>query len=143
MILLAMQRSGFLSGVTRGGPKPPDILTPTDMPHANSEEAMEEAKVTQENVATRRLWVGLKYWNQLPVLRAVKSISKPKRKITMKLPDMTKIVHGKNVGEVRGSVESWRVHIYADRCWLFGDARGAGETQRRIANVQGGVIGLV
>ncbi|KFY74096.1 hypothetical protein V499_05856, partial [Pseudogymnoascus sp. VKM F-103] len=56
---LSLQQSGFLRSVTRGGAQPPPVdALSTYVPEP----------VTQENVASRRLWLGLKYWNNTPVL---------------------------------------------------------------------------
>ncbi|TVY86023.1 37S ribosomal protein, mitochondrial, partial [Lachnellula willkommii] len=56
---LALQSSGFLSSVTRAGLTPPPLNTNT---------TYEPEPVTQENVSSRRLWLGLKYWDNRPVL---------------------------------------------------------------------------
>ncbi|KFX97412.1 hypothetical protein O988_04877, partial [Pseudogymnoascus sp. VKM F-3808] len=56
---LSLQQSGFLRSVTRGGAQPPPVdALSTYVPEP----------VTQENVASRRLWLGLKYWDNSPVL---------------------------------------------------------------------------
>src|SRR5690242_17464801 len=65
-LALAMHRAGLISSVTRGGATPP---APETLLTAASE------PVTTANVATRRLWLGLKYWNNEPIIRSVQSIS--------------------------------------------------------------------
>ncbi|KAB8336888.1 hypothetical protein FH972_021196 [Carpinus fangiana] len=70
---LALQNAGFISSVTRGGPQPPQLLTATSLPHATDDAALDpehpdSAIITQANVASRRLWLGLKYWKGEPVL---------------------------------------------------------------------------
>lgn len=92
-LALAMHRAGFLSSVTIGGPKPPnpeDILAAAPEP------------VNNENVATRRLWLGLKYYNNEPVMRNVQAISTSKRLVTAKLPELRKVARGFPSGQVRG-----------------------------------------
>lgn len=101
-LTLALQHSGFLSTVTRGGKRPPLLLTPTAMPHATSEADMAEATVTQANVASRRLWLGLKYWNNDPVLREMQLVSKPKQRVTLGFRDLTKVVRGREAKWVKG-----------------------------------------
>lgn len=54
------------------------------------------------NPAKRRLWLGLKYWNNEPVLRNVKLISKPTRRIWMDAKDFALIAKGKKAGYVEG-----------------------------------------
>ncbi|KAL2125026.1 hypothetical protein VTJ04DRAFT_1391 [Mycothermus thermophilus] len=90
----AMHRAGFLASVTRGGPKPPPpeaILSGDD-----------GEPVTSANVATRRIWVGLKYWNNEPVIKEVKPVSKPSRWVTVKLNELEKVTRGFNVPMVKG-----------------------------------------
>jgi ribosomal protein S8 len=92
-VLLALQNSGFLSSVTRGGLTPPPI---DDLASYVPE------PVTQTNVATRRLWLGMKYWNNEPVLSEMKMISKPTRRIWMDTEGLGRIVRGNKAGYVDG-----------------------------------------
>jgi ribosomal protein S8 len=92
-VLLALQNSGFLSSVTRGGLTPPPI---DDLASYVPE------PVTQTNVATRRLWLGMKYWNNEPVLSEMKMISKPTRRIWMDKEGLGAIVRGRKAGYVEG-----------------------------------------
>src|SRR5215469_9930667 len=48
----------------------------------------------------RRIWLGLKYYDSLPVLSEMKLISKPTRRIWMKSEDIAKIVRGRRAGIV-------------------------------------------
>ena len=123
-LCLNLHKQGFLSTVIRGGPSPPDLTTlHTGEPlpsapdataylrqaHQGSNDAdshldklVEEATVTQENVATRRLWLGLKYWNSQPVLSEMKMVSKPKQRIWLNSQDIGTIVRGREAGYVKG-----------------------------------------
>ena len=58
--------------------------------------------ITQENVASRRLWVGLKYYNSRPVLEKMRLVSKPKRRVWMSLLDLEGISKGQQRGYVKG-----------------------------------------
>ena len=58
--------------------------------------------ITQENVATRRLWVGLKYWNNEPVLRGMNMVSKPTRRVWMGVPELMELTRGNQKGYVKG-----------------------------------------
>ncbi len=92
-LALALHRAGFISSVTRGGPHPPPpeaLLT------------FEIEPVTTANVATRRLWLGLKYWNNEPVMKNIQPISKPSRLITATLPELQRIMRGFPAGYVKG-----------------------------------------
>ncbi|KAK4193257.1 ribosomal protein S8-like protein [Podospora australis] len=92
-LCLALHRAGFLSSVTRAGPTPP---LPEELL------AFETEPVTPANVATRRLWLGLKYYNNEPVMRNVQAVSKPKRLVTAKLPELAKVARGFPQGQLRG-----------------------------------------
>ena len=92
-LALALHRAGLISSVTRGGPRPPP-------PEALL--ATETEFVTSENVATRRLWVGLKYWDNKPVVRNVSPVSKPSRLVTATLPELSKVARGFPVGQLKG-----------------------------------------
>ncbi|KAA8570004.1 hypothetical protein EYC84_002342 [Monilinia fructicola] len=88
-----LQSSGFLSSVTRGGltPPPMDELS-TYVPEP----------VTQRNISTRRLWLGLKYWNNEPVLSHMSIISKPTKRIWMDVEGLSNLVRGRDANFVRG-----------------------------------------
>jgi ribosomal protein S8 len=100
-LALALQNAGFLSTVVRGGmtPPPPHLLL--NHPSSNNEAAELEA-VTQENAASRRLWLGMKYWNSEPVIDKMQMISKPTRRIWMDTEGLSALVLGKQSGYVKG-----------------------------------------
>ncbi|OXV11332.1 hypothetical protein Egran_00905, partial [Elaphomyces granulatus] len=100
-ICIALQQSGLISSIVRGGPTAPAPHLLLGHPTIVDEEAGAEP-VTQSNVASRRLWVGLKYWQSEPVLGTMTSISTPKRKISVKLPDLRNILQGRRSGSVDG-----------------------------------------
>ncbi|ORY19846.1 40S ribosomal protein-like protein S8 [Clohesyomyces aquaticus] len=54
------------------------------------------------NPARRRLWLGLKYWNNEPVLRKMKLISKPTRRIWLTSEELGKITRTRQAGFVKG-----------------------------------------
>lgn len=89
-LMLALHRAGFISSVTRGGPSPPEDLT------------AEPETVTSLNVATRRLWVGLKYWDNEPVMRNIVPVSKPSRLVTSDLKELSRVARGFEAGYVKG-----------------------------------------
>jgi ribosomal protein S8 len=60
-----------------------------------------EGVVTQENRASRRLWLGLKYYESSPVLSKAKMISKPTKRIWLNSQDLGRVVRGRQAGEVK------------------------------------------
>ena len=55
----------------------------------------DEGVVTQENRSTRRLWLGLKYWDGSPVLRKARMLSKPTKRIWLNAQELGGLVRGK------------------------------------------------
>lgn len=85
LLSLALHRAGYISSITRGGPAPPDPETAG---------TLSPEPTTHANVATRRLWLGLKYWDGKPVMSNLRLVSKPKRLVTMNLQGLERIVRG-------------------------------------------------
>lgn len=122
-LALALHRAGLISSVTRAGPQPPDpatLLTAVSEP------------VTTANVASRRLWLGLKYVNNEPVMRNVVSISKPKRPITSKLLDLQRIARGFERGSVKG--------LKMGECLFVGTDQGVLEVREALEKKVGGLV---
>ncbi|KAL9123489.1 MAG: hypothetical protein Q9217_007076, partial [Psora testacea] len=65
-------------------------------------EEQEEGLVTQANIASRRLWIGLKYYRNRPVLETMRLVSKPTRRVWMGMRDLDGLVKGEKKGYVRG-----------------------------------------
>ncbi|TGZ85714.1 ribosomal protein S8 [Ascodesmis nigricans] len=79
-IALNLQNHGFVSSVTRGSTAGPDeVPTPT----------------TQANIATRRLWIELKYHDNTPVMKSLGLVSQPKRKVYLKAASISNLCQGK------------------------------------------------
>ena len=62
-----------------------------------------EGIVTQANRASRRLWLGLKYWDGLPVLRKATMLSKPTKRIWLTARELGGMTRGRAAfkGEVK------------------------------------------
>lgn len=90
---LALQSAGFLSSVTRGGQHPPPL---------DSLSSYVPEPVTQQNISSRRLWLGLKYWNNEPVMSKLSLISKPTKRIWVDVESLGKIIKGREAGHVKG-----------------------------------------
>ena len=100
-LCLALQNSGFVSTVVRGGHRPPPPHKLLSHPSSNTEGA-ELVPVTPQNIASRRLWLGMKYWNSEPVLEKMQMVSKPTRRIWMDVEGLKKLVLGRSSGYVKG-----------------------------------------
>jgi ribosomal protein S8 len=131
-LVLGLQRQGFLSSVTLGGTSPPKPFLLQAQPDPEELEKMRDTlrdepwlaftagldsdahkdtglakdslnKVhVPENPARRRLWLGLKYWNNEPVLTNMKLISKPTRRIWLTSHDLAKITRTREASYVKG-----------------------------------------
>lgn len=89
--------------------------------------------VTQANVATRRLWLGLKYWNNEPVLSEMKMISKPTRRIWMDIEGLGQIVRGRQAGYVKGLTRP-------GECLYLTTDRGIMESRECVERKIGGML---
>ncbi|RDL31082.1 uncharacterized protein BP5553_09871 [Venustampulla echinocandica] len=123
-LTLALQTSGFLSTVARGGLTPPpfDALS-TYVPEP----------VTQENISTRRLWLGLKYWNNEPVLSQMSMVSKPTKRIWMDVEGLGRIVRGREAGFVKGLTKP-------GECMFISTDRGILEARECVERKVGGML---
>jgi ribosomal protein S8 len=81
----------------------PLTLTPDE--YADPDDLDTEGVVTQANRASRRLWLGLKYWDGLPVLHKAQMISKPTKRIWLNSTELGIIVRGGRAGEVKGMTQ--------------------------------------
>lgn len=81
-VAIGLYKEGFLSAVQKGSTSGPDKV-PVD--------------VTPDNIATRRLWVDLKYRNNSPVIREISMILKPGRKVNMSPTEIKALASGLSV----------------------------------------------
>lgn len=153
--MLAMQREGFISSVTLGGITPPKpfLLQSTIDPEEQKltaeklasepwnaypsednplgQEQVYEVSVPQ-NPARRRLWLGLKYWNNEPVLRNMKLISKPTRRIWLTSNDLNLITRTRQSGYVKGLT-------HPGECMFLTTDRGVLEARECVERKLGGM----
>ncbi len=122
-LALALHRAGLISFVTRGGPTPP---SPEDLLTAEPE------PVTTANVATRRLWLGLKYWNNEPVLKRMAPVSKPSRLVRMPLDRLERVARGLSSGAFKGLNLGETMFLSTDR--------GVLEIREALDRKVGGVV---
>ncbi|CCK68185.1 mitochondrial 37S ribosomal protein uS8m MRPS8 KNAG_0A05190 [Huiozyma naganishii CBS 8797] len=81
-----LYKQGFLSSLQKGSTKGPD---------------KEYVEVTPDNIATRRLWIGLKYRDNRPVLSKCQLISKPSVRIHLNSEEMKKLYLGTTIRNVK------------------------------------------
>ncbi|CAI2176406.1 8388_t:CDS:1 [Funneliformis geosporum] len=79
-ISMILYRQGFISSVQRGNHFEPDKEFVQTQPH---------------NIASRRLWLDLKYRNNEPVLKAMSCVSKGSRRIFMNVEELKNLIAGR------------------------------------------------
>ncbi|KAK5632746.1 hypothetical protein RRF57_008460 [Xylaria bambusicola] len=122
-LLLAMHRAGFLSFVTRGGPEPPNpdtIATYRPPP------------LTTANVADQRLWIGLKYVNNEPVLRNLETISMSGRYISANMKALNRLA--------RGFDASYQKGLNFGECMFVTTSVGTFEIREAVQKKVGGLL---
>nr|POF02508.1 37s ribosomal protein subunit s8, mitochondrial [Quercus suber] len=76
-------------------------FTPVETSLADPWQLEEENVVTMANRASRRLWLGLKYFDGEPVLRGAELVSKPKKRISLDRHELSRVVRGQQAGQVK------------------------------------------
>jgi ribosomal protein S8 len=61
-----------------------------------------ESLITKDSVATRRIWLGLKYWDNRPVIEHMRLVSKPTRRIWAGAKNLADLARGRDWQYVRG-----------------------------------------
>ncbi|KAI0427044.1 ribosomal protein S8 [Xylaria sp. FL1042] len=120
---LALHRAGFISFVTRGGPHPPDPATLS---------TYEPEPLTNANVSRQRLWLGLKYTNNAPVLAKMQPVSTPKRHVSTSLPGLDRLARGFSASRVRG--------LNLGECMFVQTSLGTLEVREAIQRKVGGIL---
>ncbi|KAK6069511.1 37S ribosomal protein S8, mitochondrial [Seiridium cupressi] len=126
-LLLSLQRTGFLSFVTRGGAIPPDPSTLS---------TYEPEPLNTSTVARQRLWVGLKYSNNEPVMKSLKVISRPTRPVTAKLEHLERLARGWDAGPTRLIQQG----LNLGECMYVSTPRGVMEVREAVERKMGGVL---
>ncbi|KFA54971.1 hypothetical protein S40285_04333 [Stachybotrys chlorohalonatus IBT 40285] len=126
-LALAMHRAGFFSAVYRAGPHPPTM----------EQMLTEEPEVvTTSNVATRRLWLGLKYWEGKPVLNKARAVSKPSRLMEADYVALGRISRGLNAKTPGGVVPG----LSLGECLFVSTPKGVLEAREAVARKLGGLL---
>ncbi|KAK6455822.1 ribosomal protein S8 [Scheffersomyces xylosifermentans] len=78
-VAVGLYKEGFISSLQKGSTEGPDLKA---------------VDVTPDNISTRRLWLGLKYRNNQPVIRDISLISKPGRKVNLTNEEVKALASG-------------------------------------------------
>ncbi|KAG6000397.1 hypothetical protein E4U21_005490 [Claviceps maximensis] len=127
LLALAMHRCGFFSTVYRAGPHPPTM-----------QQMISQApeQVTSANVATMRIWLGLKYWDGKPVLSKAEVISKPSRLMTANLQELGRLTRG-FPARLKGGVVPG---LNLGECMFVATSRGVLEAREALSRKVGGLL---
>ncbi|KAL8919836.1 MAG: hypothetical protein Q9208_006569 [Pyrenodesmia sp. 3 TL-2023] len=136
-LMLQLQKSGYITSVTVGGPTPPPpsslnpILDPAEP--SSKPQTQNEPAITQANISSRRLWVGMKYWNNEPVLHKMGMVSKPTRRVWVGFRDLEALARGDRSGYVKG------LRGIGESMYLSTD-RGIMEVREAVERKTGGML---
>ncbi|KAF3938801.1 hypothetical protein ABW19_dt0203488 [Dactylella cylindrospora] len=110
-------KQGFISSINTGDEYSPDA-TPTPP--------------TQTTISTKRLWLGLKYYENQPVMSKLSMLSKPKQRIWLNYRDLATIGNGKDAGYVKG--------LQMGECIFVSTDRGVMELREAVRKMTGGQV---
>lgn len=130
-LALALQQQGFISTVVRAGPEPPAPHALLSHPAPSAD--VDPEPVTRNNVASRRLWLGLKYWNSEPVLSKMEMVSKPTRRMWLDVRELREIVLGRQARYVKGLTRP-------GECLFVSTDRGILEARECVERRIGGMV---
>jgi ribosomal protein S8 len=85
------------------------------------------------NPAQRRIWLGLKYWNNEPVLKNMSLVSKPTREVRAKVNDLRKLIAGRKAGITNPMYNP-------GDCMFVSTEIGIMEAREAVERVRGGVL---
>ena len=128
-----LQKSGFLSTVTLGGLEAPTLSPVLAHPHSSTAADSSVAPITQQNIASRRLWLGMKYWNNEPVISKMAMESKPTRRVWLDHKALGEIARGRNCEYVKGLRQ-------VGECMYVSTDRGIMEIRECVERKLGGMV---
>ncbi|TKX18399.1 37S ribosomal protein S8 [Elsinoe australis] len=112
---------------------PASNLHPASQKELRKEAHQTSSVVTQANRASRRLWLGLKYWDGEPVMRKMKMLSKPTQRLWLTHDDLSKIVRGKRANYVEGLTR-------IGECLFISTDKGVMEARECVERRIGGLV---
>jgi len=116
-IATGLLKEGFISTIKTG-----DIY----------EQDEEYKPPTQIDVARKRLWLGLKYYENQPVMSKLKLLSKPKQRLWLNVEDLKTIGNGKDAAYVKG--------LQMGECIFVTTDRGVMELREAVYKMTGGQV---
>lgn len=128
----ALRDSGFVSSVVIGGKTPPPPHKLLGHASVNDEEEPVEP-ITQSNVASRRIWLSLKYWQSGPVLQKMIPISKPKQKLNLDVTNLRSVI----LGQRRKHIDGLRS---PGECLFLSTDQGLMESRECVEKKVGGLV---
>lgn len=157
-LCLGLQKQGFFSSVQVAGMKPPveEIPSPEQREslaksiesepwqayaaESRSEDGPSDPELgltispdLPRNQARRRIWLGLKYFENHPVLSEMHLVSKPTRRIWMHSHELADLVRGKRKGYVQGLTRP-------GECMFVSTDRGIWEARECVEGRIGGML---
>ncbi|KAK6538527.1 hypothetical protein TWF694_010107 [Orbilia ellipsospora] len=116
-LCIGLLKEGFISSVITGNREKPDE---------------EYTPPTQSTIATKRLWLGLKYLENQPVMSKLTLLSKPKQRIWLGYRDLKQIGNGKDAGYVKG--------MQMGECIFVSTDNGVMELREAVRKMTGGQV---
>lgn len=106
-LMLALQNEGLVSNVVIAGPRPPIQFTSTSLQQVSNPDLLDPshpdtAIITQDNVASRRIWFGLKYWKEQPVINKMLVESRPRKRVNAGFRELERIIRGSEANYIKG-----------------------------------------
>jgi len=95
-------------------------------------ETQDPEAVTHANVANRRLWIGLKYYNNKPVMSRLQAVSSSKRLCTIDLRNLQRVAHGLSTKQAPA--------LTLGECLFLSTDLGVLEAREAIERQRGGLM---
>ncbi|KAK6527289.1 hypothetical protein TWF281_010476 [Arthrobotrys megalospora] len=114
---VGLLKEGFISSVTTGDRLQPD---------------QEYTPPTQTTISSKRLWLGLKYYENEPVMSKLTLVSKPKQRIWLGYEELKQIGLGRDAGYVKG--------MEMGECIFVSTDRGMMELREAVKKMTGGQV---
>lgn len=96
----------------------------------------EPEPLNTSTVARQRLWVGLKYSNNEPVMKSLQVISRPTRPVTAKLEHLERLARGWDSGPTRLIQKG----LNLGECMYVSTPRGVMEIREAVERKMGGLL---
>lgn len=111
-----------------------DSRLPRDMSAEKTHPSLSDASgaITQATVAHTRLWATMKYHRNMPVLSKMNVVSKPTRRIHMRVNQMAQLIRGHTASLIKG--------LQPGECLIVGTDKGIMEIREAVRRRLGGQL---